>query len=60
MTKSLLKDNQNHYNEITPDLLITCINSGLAQASIVTRDELCDIIDHMDNACDAFFILALL
>lgn len=57
--KNLLLDNQNHFNEITYDILLTCVNKGLIYNSIVTKKDLYEYIDEMNIVADAFLSLAL-
>lgn len=53
------KDRQNHYFEINTDILQTCINSLMAKAKIIDRDDLIDLIDKLPNYSDSFLILAI-
>lgn len=58
-TQGLLSDNQNHYDEINRELLMSCINYGLSIAKIVTREQLLQIIKEFKNPSDKFICLAL-
>lgn len=59
--EGLVKDNQNHYQEIDNVQLSNCINLGLAQAQIVTREDLLFILNsvYVTNISDRFMCLAL-
>ena len=56
---NLLNDNQNHFNEITYDVILNCINKGFLKSYIVSKSELYNDLDKMDCVSDAFFVLAL-
>lgn len=55
----LVADGQNHYLEITGDDLIGCIDRRTVNHSIVTRDELVQIVNKLENARDKFLLLSL-
>lgn len=57
--KSLLSDNQNHYEEIDADILLKCVNTELNKIRMVTRKELLKKIEVIRNPCDQFVILGL-
>lgn len=59
LARSLVKDNQNHYSEITSELLSTCLNYGLTKAKIITREELESLMSELHNPSDKFILLAL-
>lgn len=55
-------DSQNHYLEVTNEVISLCINRGLAEAKYVTREELLHILNEgngVNNPSDHFLILAL-
>lgn len=54
-----VQDNQNHYIEITNDMVHMCLNKGLADEKIVTREELLHLISDLNNPSDQFLILGL-
>lgn len=53
--EGLVPDCQNHYVEITYDMLLSCLNTGLVKSREMTREELLDLIggfrNHMDKVC---------
>lgn len=55
------RDYQNHYSEITTEMLNDCLNEELVNKSILTRKELLYIIrkEVPDNPADCFLLLAL-
>ena len=56
-----LPDKQNHFNEITLDMLEGCINASLLEAQYITREKLLKIIDEnqFENVSSNFLILAI-
>ena len=59
--KGMVKDNQNHYDEIDMPTLNTCVYVGLANAKIITRFDLLNILESGDveNISDKVIALAL-
>lgn len=57
--KTDLIDNQNHYQEIDKDLLMTCVNTKLNKMRMVTRKDLLKKISLLRNPSDKFIILGL-
>ena len=59
--KGMVKDNQNHYDEIDMPTLNTCVYMGLANAKIISRKDLIDILESSDveNVSDKVIALAL-
>ena len=59
--KGMVKDNQNHYDEIDMPTLNTCVYIGLANAKIISRKDLIDILESSDveNVSDKVIALAL-
>ncbi len=53
------KDNQNHYREISTDVLLSCISYAGFNSNILTRDELLAIIRDFANPYEQFLYLAL-
>ena len=61
LRNGMVKDNQNHFDEIDITTLNTCVNIGLAQKKIITRAELLDILESSDveNVSDKVIALAI-
>ena len=59
--QGLSVDNQNHFEEITRDILSQCINRSIFKSQFITRGELYSIINsgRIENISDAFLMLAL-
>lgn len=59
LSNNVVKDSQNHFEEIDNDVLITCVNRGLAGKKIFTREELQErVIRYTQNACETYLIYA--
>lgn len=60
LNDSVIKDSQNHYDEITNTLLRNCINLGLAEAKVLDRKDLLFILesDAVENPNEKFLALA--
>lgn len=56
--ESLVDDNQNHYEEIDKHDLYNCLNLGLKETMILTRDEIEKEIEKFPNVSDQFLVLA--
>lgn len=56
--QTLNKDGQNHYVEITREILSSCVDKQITDSLIVTRDELLCELRKFDVARDACFCLA--
>ena len=56
---NLVIDNQNHFLELTYDMLNDCINKALLDMKIVTRETVLSWISILENPKDQFIILAL-
>lgn len=56
---NLVKDNQNHFEEITPELLNQCVNQGFYDQGIVSRSDLLVQIRRFKNYCDKFLVLGI-
>lgn len=52
-------DNQNHYREMRPDILLTCVSYAASTSSILSRTQLLDIIKNFANPYEQFMYLAL-
>lgn len=55
----LVKDSQNHYRDISIELLNECINKLWLNKSILTKEEIYQIVDELENPCDKFIILGI-
>ena len=56
---NLIKDNQNHFEEISPELLYQCVNQGFYDQGIVSRSDLLVQIRRFKNYCDKFLVLGI-
>ena len=59
LQKSLVKDNQNHFLEMTLEHLKDCLNKALVDMKIVTREMILNWIDDLPNPKDQFVLLGL-
>ena len=59
MMEGLVKDNQNHYEELDKYDLYNCLNLGLKKTMIVSRKELEKAVLDFPNPSDQFLVLAL-
>lgn len=59
MTNNIVTDGQNHYDEIDIAVLNSCINIGLANASIITRKDLLHMCGSFLNVSDEVLALAV-
>ena len=59
LSKGLVEDDQNHYNEATSQILATCLNNTRMEDSMMTREELLDFINDLQNPSDQFLLLGL-
>ena len=57
--QNLVKDRQNHYLEMTNDILVNCVDKNTIEGGIISREELLKAIQLLDNARDRYIILAL-
>ena len=55
----LLKDNQNHYDEVDADILQLCVNNVMTDESILTKDKIKELIKDLLNVRDQCLIYAL-
>lgn len=58
-SRNLLKDHQNHYEEITIEALQNCLNKGLLQGGIITRARMESMIRDLLNPRDKCLIYAM-
>lgn len=59
LKQNMIPDCQNHFMEITPDILHSCVNTIALKKSIVTRETLYQWFNELENPSDAFIMLAL-
>ena len=59
LQKSLVKDNQNHFLEMTLEHLKDCLNKALVNMKIVSRDTILNWVDQLPNPKDQFVLLGL-
>lgn len=59
LQNSLVKDNQNHYLEITPSILNKCLNKALIKQRIISQDTLYKWVNNLVNPRDRFVFLCL-
>lgn len=57
--QNLVKDRQNHFLEMTSDILINCVDRNAIKGGIVSREEVLKAVQLFDNARDGFALLAL-
>lgn len=59
ISNGLVSDNQNHYTEITTQMLCECIDLNRFKRFILTREKIIEDIKDIPNAQDKFIILGL-
>lgn len=59
LQKNLVKDNQNHFLEMTLEHLKDCLNKALVNMKFVTRKTILDWVDQLPNPKDQFVLLGL-
>ena len=59
LQKSLVKDNQNHFLEMTLEHLKDCLNKALVNMKIVSRETILNWVDQLPNPKDQFVLLGL-
>lgn len=57
IANSLVLDHQNHYYEVTQDIINTCVDTTSLAGSIMTRKFLMNKLIHVYNASDRFVLL---
>lgn len=55
----LVTDSQNHYAEINNDYLVGCVNTGLLDKKIISKEEMKDICDRCRNYSNKFIVSGL-
>ena len=58
LAETLVPDGQNHYLEIRPDILNSCVNKEYLNSLIISRDDLTSYIDKLPNYVDRYMFLA--
>lgn len=58
LKENLVKDNQNHYEELDKHSMYNCLNIGLKEQMIITRKELEKTLMKIPNVSDQFLALA--
>lgn len=58
LARNLVKDSQNHYEELDNEILYTCVNIDLMKEKIMTRKEILNKASLMPNAFEKFLLLA--
>lgn len=59
LSQNLVRDNQNHYNELTKNELALFINVASKDARIITKSELLSLLLDIPNVSDQFLALAI-
>lgn len=59
LQKSLVKDNQNHFLEMTLEHLKDCLNKILVDMKVVSRETILNWVDQLPNPKDQFVLLGL-
>ena len=59
LQENLVRDNQNHYLEITNETMSNCINKAVLDKQIVSRDTVLKWVNELPNPKDQFIMLSL-
>ena len=59
LQQNLVKDNQNHFLEMTKENFYDCVNKALFDSKVITKEEILSWVDDLINAKDKFIFLAL-
>lgn len=59
LQENLVKDNQNHFLEITKEIISGCVNKAALDRKIVSRDTVLKWINELPNPRDQFIMLSL-
>lgn len=59
LQENLVKDNQNHFLEITMETMKSCINKALFNMKIVSKDIILNWVEQLPNPKDQFVLLGL-
>ena len=57
LSNSLVQDHQNHYYEVTQDIIDGCIDTTSLSSAIITREFLLKKLEYVYNAADKFVLL---
>lgn len=57
LENSLVVDNQNHYLEISKELLLNCVNKAMLEKKIVSDDDILGWVNELPNPSDQFALL---
>lgn len=59
LQKSLVSDNQNHFLEVTNDVLLGCLNKAVFNMRFISRKTILEWTEQLPNAKDQFVLLGL-
>jgi hypothetical protein len=59
LQKSLVSDNQNHFLEVTNDVLLGCLNKAVFNMKIISRETILKWVEQLPNPKDQFVLLGL-
>lgn len=59
LQNNLVSDNQNHFLEITIEMVKGCISKVLLEMKIISKDKILDWVDQLPNPKDQFILLGL-
>ena len=59
LQKSLVADNQNHFLEMSNDILMGCINKAVLSMKIISRETILSWVNQLPNPKDQFVLLGL-
>ena len=57
--QSVVQDGLNHYEEVTNEMYLNCINKSLAEDKIITRKELLKQVRLLENPAEKFVVFAV-
>ena len=59
LQENLVKDNQNHFLEMTADILSGCVNKAMLDRKIISRETVLKWVNELPNPRDQFIMLSL-
>lgn len=59
MEQNLVHDGLNHYEEVTNEMYLDCVNKSLAEDKIITRKELLKQVRLLENPAEKFVVYAV-
>lgn len=59
LENTLINDNQNHFREITNEMIGNCVSNIKLKNSIVTREQLNELLFKLDNYTDRFVFMSI-